>query len=113
MKKDLIHEMKINKEPMCCLMSQYDDNTGVLTSGTTYLTRYYNKAKEEDILLIETDKSGIFKKRQQTPLFIIILDISGSMSKYTEYLQNKIIPQLLRKLGYYWKELEFYNKLVK
>ena len=111
--KDLIHEIKINKEPISCLMSQYDEKTGVLTSGTTYLTRYYNKAKEEDILLVETDKSGDFKKRQYTPLFVIILDISGSMHEYTEILQNKIIPRLLRKLGYYWEELESYYKLIK
>ena len=43
--KELIHEIKINKEPICCLMSQYDENTGVLTSCTTYLTRYFNQAK--------------------------------------------------------------------
>ena len=110
--KELIYEIKINKEPICCLMSQYDENTGVLTSGTTYLTRYFNQAKNEDILLIETDKSGYFNKRQQTPLFVIILDISRSMKEYALYLQNQLIPRILRKLGYFWKETEFYNKLV-
>ena len=43
--KELIHEIKINKEPICRLMSQYDENTEVLTSGTTYLTRHFNQAK--------------------------------------------------------------------
>ena len=110
--KELIPELKINKEPICCLGSQYDENTEVLTSGTIYLTRYYNEAKGEDIFLIETDKSGLFKQRQQPPLFIIILDISGSMHKYTDNLQNQLIPKLLRKLGYLWEETDLYNKLV-
>ena len=36
----------------------------VLITDTAYLTKYSNKAKNEDILLIETDKSGVFKQSQ-------------------------------------------------
>ena len=110
--EELIHKMKINREPICCLFSQYDENTEVLNCGTLYLTRYYNEVKNEDILLIETDKSGLFKQRKQSPLFVIILDVSGSMKKFTDSLQKQIIPKLLRKLGYLWEEIDFYNKLV-
>ena len=53
----------------------------------------------EDILVI-SDKSGKYLKREEISLFIIILDISGSMKKYYKYLQNDLIPNLLEKLGY-------------
>ena len=113
--KELVQEMKINKEPISCLFSEYDENTSTLKSGTTYfkllIKLYYNKAKNEDILVV-TDKSGSFKKRNHKPLFIIILDISGSMSDYHKYLQNQLIPKLLRKLGYEFKKNEFYKTIV-
>ena len=34
------------------------------------------------------------------------------MFEFTDYLQKQIIPKLLRKLGYLWEEIDFYNKLV-
>ena len=109
---ELIQLMKINKRPLNCLFSDYDDNTNVLSSGSVNIKPYQNKAKNEDILVI-TDIKGIEIKRQHSPLFIIIIDISGSMSGYSEYLQNQVIPKLLKRLGYIWenKEKEFYNKL--
>ena len=110
--KELFYKIKNNKEPLCCLMNQYDENIDALASGTIYLTRYHNEVKNEDILLVETDKSGSLKQRQQPPLFVIILDISGSMIKYADDLQKQIIPKLLRKLGYFWEDKDFYNKLV-
>ena len=54
--------MKINKESFNCLLSEYDEITNVLSSGSTYLKKYYNKVLNEDILVI-TDKSGNYKKR--------------------------------------------------
>jgi len=110
--KELIKLMKINRSPLSCLFSDYDDNTNVLSSGSVYLKLYKNKAKNEDILVI-TDIKGIKIKRQHKPLFIIIIDISGSMRGYSEYLQNQVIPKLLKRLGYIWesKEKELYNNL--
>ena len=108
--KELIHQMKINKEPINCLFSEYDENTSVISSGSTYLKLYHNKANNEDILVV-TDKSGNYKKRQHNPLFIIILDISGSMSEFSEYLQHKVIPNLLIRLNYLGESKEFFNKL--
>ena len=110
--KELIYKIKNNDEPLCCLMNQYDENIDALASGTIYLTRYHNEAKNEDILLVETDKSGSLKQRQQPPLFVIILDVSNSMYNYTDDLQKQIIPKLLYKLGYVWEDKDFYNKLV-
>ena len=110
--KELIYKIKNNNEPLCCLMNQYDENIDALASGTIYLTRYHNEAKNEDILLVETDKSGSLKQRQQPPLFVIILDVSNSMYNYTDDLQKQIIPKLLYKLGYVWEDIDFYNKLV-
>ena len=95
--ENLIKQMKINRNP--CIFSEYDENTGTLTSSIVYIDLYYNKAKNEDILVI-SDKSKNFIQRIQKPLFIIILDISGSMYVYQKYLQNNIIPGLLKKLGY-------------
>ena len=108
--KELIHEMKINREPINCLFTEYDENSGAAFSGSTYFKLYYNKAKNEDILVV-TDKSGNYKLRKHSPLFIIILDISGSMSEFYDYLQHQLIPQLLFKLDYYWKEDGLYDIL--
>ena len=106
--KDLIKEMKTNYEPISCLFSEFDKNTNTLSSGETHLKLYYNKAKNEDILVI-TDKKGNYKVRNQSPLFVIILDISGSMSSYNKYLQNNLIPKLLRKLNYFWTNQKFFD----
>ena len=97
---ELIYLMKINnKNPVSCLLSEFDENTKVLSSSVTHIDIFRNKANNEDILVI-TDKTGKNLKRNQQPLFIIILDISGSMNEYHKYLQNNIIPKLLAKLGY-------------
>ena len=109
--RELFREMKANKEPMSCLFSEYDENTNTLNSGEIHLKFYYNRATNEDILVI-TDKRGKKKERNQSPLFIIIIDISGSMSEYQGYLQNKLIPKLLRKLGYIWEKKEIYDILI-
>ena len=100
--KELIHEMKINSSPVCCLFSEYDENINSMFSGSVYFKLYHNKALNEDILVI-TDKKGNYSNRIQKPLFIVIIDVSGSMVEYHNYLQNKIIPKLLKKLGYYSK----------
>ena len=112
--KELINEMKLNREPLDCLtygydkinkkplsslLTEYDEYHEILTSGVIYFNIYYNKAKNEDILVI-SDKFGNNVKRNQKPLLIILLDISGSMKEYYKVLQNKIIPKLLEKLGY-------------
>ena len=97
---ELVYLMKINnKNPVSCLLSEFDENTNVLSSSITHIKIFKNNAINEDILVV-TNKSGKILKRNQQPLFIIILDISGSMSYYYEYLQNNIIPKLLTKLGY-------------
>ena len=97
--EELIKEMKMNQNPVNCLLSEFDENTKVLNSYVTHIKIFENKANNEDILVV-TDKSGKNLKRNQQPLFIIILDISGSMQEYHNYLQNNIIPKLLTKLGY-------------
>jgi hypothetical protein len=97
--EELIKEMKMNQNPVNCLLSEFDENTKVLNSYVTYIKIFENKANNEDILVV-TDKSGKNLKRNQQPLFIIILDISASMREYHNYLQNNIIPKLLTKLGY-------------
>ena len=103
---DLIKQIKLNRNPF--IFCEYDENINMLTSSVVYIDLYHNKAKNEDILVI-LDKPKHPKKRIQKPLFIIILDISGSMSEYQSYLQNNIIPKLLNKLGYIPK----YNQLSK
>ena len=42
---ELIQLMKINKRPLNCLFSDYDDNTNVLSSGSVKLKPYKNKAR--------------------------------------------------------------------
>ena len=103
---DLIKQIKLNRNPF--IFCEYDENINMLTSSVVYIDLYHNKAKNEDILVI-LDKPKHPKKRIQKPLFIIILDISGSMFEYQSYLQNNIIPKLLNKLGYIPK----YNQLSK
>ena len=98
--KDLIQEMKLNRLPMSCLFNEYDEIDETLTSGITYFKLYYNKAVNEDILII-SDKSGNYKEREQKPLFIITLDTSGSMDSFLKYIRkNKLFQKLLKKLGY-------------
>ena len=96
---ELIQEMKFNKDPLSCLFSEYDEIDESLYSGITHFKLYHNKATNDDILII-TDKSGNYKEREQRPLLIINLDISGSMKDYISYLQNELIPKLLEKMGY-------------
>ena len=110
--EELISEMKINKHPLCCLFSEYDENTSTIKSSVIYFKLYYNKAMNEDILVVSdktSDEKG-YLKRELNPLFIIILDISESMKNYYNLLQNQIIPQLLRKLNYFSSEGEEYIK---
>ena len=107
--EELIVEMKINKEPLCCLFSEYDEYVSTLKSSVVYFKLYHNKAMNEDILVL-SDKSNDPKgylKRKLNPLFIIILDVSGSMKDYYNLLQNQVIPQLLRQLGYFSSEEEY------
>ena len=59
--RELFREMKANKEPMSCLFNEYDENTNTLNSGEIHLKFYYNRATNEDILVI-TDKRGKKKK---------------------------------------------------
>jgi hypothetical protein len=92
--------MKLNRQPMSCLFNEYDEIDETLISGITYFKLYYNKATNEDILVI-SDKSGNYKEREQKPLFIITLDTSGSMKPFLEYIRNnQLFQQLLKKLGY-------------
>ena len=107
----LLKEIRLNRYPINCLFSEFDENTRTLRSGSVNFSLYYNKAKNEDILVV-TDKSGNYKIRENSPLFIIILDVSGSMTDYKNYLVRQIIPKLLEKLDYIWEDKEFYNKLV-
>ena len=107
---DLVYEMKKNKNPFSCLYSNYDSNINGFKSMVAYFNLYHNKAINEDILVI-SDKQGNFLQREQKPLFIIILDISVSMCDYHEYLQNKIIPKLLKKLGYFSDYEELLQKI--
>ena len=65
----------------------------------------------EDIIVI-TDKSGNYKEREFNPLFVIILDISGTMYGFSDYLQHKVIPKLLLKLNY-GKNSQFFQKINK
>ena len=102
--------MKNNSDPLNCLLSQYDENTKSLSVESTYLKVYYNKATNEDILVI-TDKKGDYKIRHNFPLFVIILDVSGSMCNYTKYIQNQLIPTLLKELGYVWEDSKFFDLL--
>ena len=97
--KELIEEIKINKNPFSCLLSEYDENHEILKSEVVHLKIYRNEKMNEDILVI-TDKLGNCIKREQKPLIIILLDTSKSMEDYYENIQNKIIPKLLEKLGY-------------
>ena len=97
--EELINEMKINRKPISCLFSEYDKNTSTIKSGITYFKLYDNKPNNESILIV-SDKCNDPIERNQKPLFIIILDISGSMKEYYNFLQNNVIPKLLNKLGY-------------
>ena len=110
--EELIIEMKINKNPLCCLFSEYDEYTSTIKSSVIYFKLFYNKAMNEDILVIsdKTSDAKGYLKRELNPLFIIILDISESMKNYYNLLQNQIIPQLLRKLNYFSSEGEEYMK---
>ena len=75
--KELIGEMKINKEPICCLFSEYDEYASTIKSSVVYFKLYHNKAMNQDILVLSDkskDKNG-YLKRNQNPLFIIILDV--------------------------------------
>ena len=110
--EELINEIKINKNPLCCLFSEYDENTSTIKSSVIYFKLYYNKAMNEDILVVsdKTSDAKGYLKRELNPLFIIILDISESMKNYYNLLQNQIIPQLLRKLNYFSSEGEEYMK---
>ena len=97
--KELTEEIKINKNPFSCLLNGYDEKNKILKSGIVHLKVFKNTKKNEDILVI-TDNSGNFIRREQKPLIIIMLDTSKSLRDYYENLQNKIIPKLLNKLGY-------------
>ena len=68
--------MKLKLIKCQCFMIQYEEKSGALNSDRTYLKRYFNDTKNEDILLIWADKSRISKKRQNNPFFIINLDNS-------------------------------------
>ena len=108
--KEAINEIKVNREPLNCLFSQYDENTKHLVAESTYLKVYYNRATNDDILVI-TNKKGDYKYRYHSPLFIIFLDVSGSMSSYTKFIQNELIPGVLYKLGYIWEDNKFFDLL--
>ena len=92
--EELINEIKINKNPLCCLFSEYDENTSTIKSSVIDFKLYYNKAMNEDILVVsdKTNDAKGYLKRELNPLFIIILDISESMKNYYNLLQNQIIP---------------------
>ena len=96
---ELMQEIKNNKNPFSCLLSGYDENFKIMKNEIVHLKIIHNKIKNEDILVI-TDESGNYIRREQKPLMIIILDTSKSLEDYHENLQNKIIPKLLEKLGY-------------
>ena len=53
----------MNRNPFSCLFSEYDENTGRLISSVVYIDLYYNKAKNEDILVI-SDKPKKYKQRK-------------------------------------------------
>ena len=99
--KDLneaIKEIKLNKEPISCLFSQYDENFEILESNIEFINIYHNNSTNDDIILVKTNKNGEYKKRD--PLLVIILDVSSSMNWISQYLQNEVIYKLLIKLGY-------------
>ena len=96
---ELREEMKINQNPFSCLLTEYNEKHKIMKSGIVHLKVLRNKKKNEDILIV-TDKKGNYIKREQKPLMIILLDTSKSLENYYVNLQNKIIPQLLEKLGY-------------
>ena len=95
---EAIKEIKLNKEPISCLFSQYDENFETLESNIEFINIYHNNSTNDDIILVKTNKKGEYKKRN--PLLIIILDVSSSMEWISQYLQNEVIYKLLRKLGY-------------
>ena len=95
---EAIKEIKLNKEPISCLFSQYDENFETLESSIEFINIYHNNSTNDDIILVKTNKKGEYKKRD--PLLVIILDVSSSMNWISQYLQNEVIYKLLIKLGY-------------
>ena len=41
--------MKLNREPINCLFTEYDENTNTLFSVVTYINLYHKKAKKTNI----------------------------------------------------------------